>query len=514
MSRFALPTRLQSRLPGRGKRRAGTILVLMAALLVTLLGMLGLVIDAGIMMAQSRQAQNVADAAALAAAKALADGQNLAEARRVATSFIVSIHGHLPPTADDILSPPRSGPYAGVQGFVEVIARQDSNAYFIGFLPGMASTYSVSARAVAGFEVVAVSAAVAALDPNGRPGISVKGNGNLVVDGRIVVNSQGGGLDEDGNPINNGGSGVALSAGKNGVYGRAIDVVGGVDDPARFLPFDVGGPSPLRTGVLPEPDPLISIPIPVTSLGVDARRRGAVSINNGGASGLATDVARQNRVATVNGESVAGGLYTASRGDVILHPGIYQSIRVVGGRVFMIPGIYVIAGPSGTAGSLDLSGGTVRANGVMFYVTGSNYDAASGLPDSGDAASPPPHTDGAALSTASLNASLNVSPIDTTRYNYGSLYNGAVPVSDEFDGIMLFQRRRNGNTISIGGQASKGALRGAIYARWALVNVSGQGGFDAHFIVGRLDIAGNGTVNVEPMRGATVGRAGMLYLVE
>lgn len=514
MIRFVLPIRPSQPIPGRGKRRSGTILVLMAALLLTLLGMLGLVIDAGMMMAQSRQAQNVADAAAVAAANALARGQTQAEVRNVATSFITSIHGHLTPTADDIRIPPSSGPYAGVQGYVEVIVRQRSDSYFIGFLPGMGSTYDVSARAVAGFESVAIGAAVMTLNAAARPGVSVKGNGNLIVAGRIAVNSEGGGVDEAGNPINNGGTGVAASAGKNGVYGRAIDVVGGVDDEARFLPFDVGGPSPLRTGVLPEPDPLINTPVPVASLGVDTRRRGAVSINNGGASGLETDVAKQNRVAATNGESVAGGLYTASRGDVILHPGIYESIRVVGGRVFMIPGIYVIAGRSGTAGSLDLSGGTVLANGVMFYVTGSNYDAASGLPDTGDGALPPPHTDGATLSTASLSAALNLSPIDTTRYNYGSLYNGAVPVSDEYQGIMLFQRRRSNQTISIGGQASVGALRGGIYARSALVNVSGQGGFNAHFIVGSLDIAGNGTVSVEPSLGATVGRSGAIYLVE
>jgi len=513
MLRFALPTQQQSPILGRGKRRAGTILVLMAALLVALLGMLGLVIDAGIMLAQSRQAQNVADAAALAAARALMDGQSQAEARRVATSFIVSIHGHLPPTADDILTPPRSGPYAGIQGYVEVTVRQDSDSYFIGFLPGMGSTYSVSARAVAGYESVALSVAVAALNPAVRPGISVKGNGNLIVDGGIVVNSEGGGVDENGDPINNGGTGYAATAGKYGIFGRAIDVVGGVDVPSRFLPFEVGGPSPLRTGALPVPDPLIRVPVPVTSLGVDARRRGAVSINSGGAKGLDEDPAGQNRVA-VNGESVAGGLYVANQGDVILHPGIYDSIDIVGGNVFMIPGIYVIAPQSSVAGTLRLSGGTVLANGVLFYITGNNYDAVSGLPDIGDGALPPPHTDGATLSSANLSAALNVSPIDTSRYDYGSLYDGASPVSDEFDGIVLFQRRRNANTVSIVGQASKGSLRGVIYAPWALADVSGQGAFDGRLIVGRLDVSGNGAINVEPVKGATVGRVGMLYLVE
>lgn len=513
MIRFAFPSRQQSPILGRKERRSGTILVLMAALLLALLGMLGLVIDAGMLMAQSRQAQNVADAAALAAARALVDGQSQAEVRRVATSFIVSIHGHLPPSADDILIPPRSGPYAGVQGYVEVIVRQDSDSYFIGFLPGMGSTYSVSARAVAGFESVALSVAVAALDPTARPGISVKGNGNLIVDGRIVVNSEGGGVDENGDSINNGGSGLAASAGKNGIYGRAIDVVGGVNDPSAFLPFEVGGPLPLRTGALPEPDPLLNLPIPVASLGVDTRRRGSVTINNGNAKGLGTDAAGQNRVA-VKGESVAGGLYIANKGDVILHPGIYDSISIIGGDVFMIPGIYVIAPQSAKAAGLNLSGGNVTAKGVMFYVTGDNYDAASGSPDVGDGSLPPPHTDGATLSSVDLSASHNLSPIDTTLYDYGSLYDGAPPVSDEFDGITLFQRRRNANKISIGGKASKGALRGTFYAKWGMLDITGQGGFDARFIAGSLEITGNGTVNIEPTEDANVGAAPMIYLVE
>ena len=59
-----------------------------------------------------------------------------------------------------------------------------------------------------------------------------------------------------------------------------------------------------------------------------------------------------------------------------------------------------------------------------------------------------------------------------------------------------------------------GALRGGIYARSALVDVTGQGGFNAHFIVGSLDIGGNGTARVEPSLGATVGRSGAVYLVE
>ena len=48
--------------------RSGKTLVMFAILLPVLLGMTGLVIDGGLLMAAHRQVQNAADAAALAAA--------------------------------------------------------------------------------------------------------------------------------------------------------------------------------------------------------------------------------------------------------------------------------------------------------------------------------------------------------------------------------------------------------------------------------------------------------------
>ena len=53
---------------GGGASRRGTIVVMFAILLVALVGVVGLVIDLGLMMGTHRQAQNAADAAALAAA--------------------------------------------------------------------------------------------------------------------------------------------------------------------------------------------------------------------------------------------------------------------------------------------------------------------------------------------------------------------------------------------------------------------------------------------------------------
>ena len=62
-------SRLTSRTtPCDQRRRGGMVVVMFSLLLVALIGMLGLVIDTGFMLATHRQTQNAADAAALAGA--------------------------------------------------------------------------------------------------------------------------------------------------------------------------------------------------------------------------------------------------------------------------------------------------------------------------------------------------------------------------------------------------------------------------------------------------------------
>ena len=69
--------------------------------------------------------------------------------------------------------------------------------------------------------------------PRRFPGLEVGGQGVIRVNGRVVVNSEGGGVDEFGDPVNTGNNGVAASAGQpnspNGIFAVTIDVVPGVD---------------------------------------------------------------------------------------------------------------------------------------------------------------------------------------------------------------------------------------------------------------------------------------------
>src|SRR2546423_1443476 len=71
-------------------RRRGKSLAMLILLLPVLLGMTGLVIDGGMLMAAQRQTQNAADAAALGAAMDLYRGATSSAALTTANSFVTN----------------------------------------------------------------------------------------------------------------------------------------------------------------------------------------------------------------------------------------------------------------------------------------------------------------------------------------------------------------------------------------------------------------------------------------
>src|SRR5712692_427296 len=258
-------------------RKAKTLLLFMV-LAPVLVGWVGLVIDGGLLMAGQRQAQNAADAAAMAGAMDKMRGGSNATALAAANNFL-TYNGlsNAPPlvlgTSFNIS--PKEGPHTGDSQYVEVIVTNPVQTYFIQAL-GATSTANVTARAVAGYEAVTAGEGGAVLNPNATPGLSISGGATLLVHGRVVVNSQGAGYDQNGNYINLGYSQYAATTGNNSsIEGTDIRVVGGVDTPANFqnVPGNVG--NPLHAGELPEPDPLVNLGTPTTANGVSSTSRGA-----------------------------------------------------------------------------------------------------------------------------------------------------------------------------------------------------------------------------------------------
>jgi Flp pilus assembly protein TadG len=500
---------------GRHKR-LGAVLVWFAFLLVVLLGMVGLVIDGGLLMASHRHAQNAADAAALAAAHDIMYGAG--NAQGTADTY-VKTHNGLSNATVTVNMPPTSGHHM-IDGYVEVIVDDPVSTFFIHILPGVNPDQTVRARAVAGSEMVTAGAGVCVLDPDARPGLTVGGIGRLVVNGLVIDNSEGGGVDEYGVDVNNGNTGTAASVSNAGQFlATNVRVVGGVNNPDNFEPYYAGDPSPLHCNQLPFPDPLLTLATPTVNNGVVNENRGDPNATN--LNPVLNDPSGLNYIANYVDNDPYYIEDPVNDPDnvmptMVLHPGIYNSIDVTGGKVYLIPGIYVLSSKKQNQDTVNITGGNVFGKGIMIYNTGNSYDAISGAPDVNDKKQKPPIPgDDSLLGAIKINAAMLFSPIDVTEYNYGNppRFTGDVPVSSEFDGMLFYQRRGSSMGLDIQGDAEEGMLEGTLYAKWGHTKISGQGTYDAQFVVGSMAIDGQGDVTINFV-GGKKGKAPQVFLVE
>lgn len=466
------------RSPGGCRSRTGKTLTLVALLLPPLCGLVGLVIDGGVMLTARRQAQNAADGAARAAATARAAGASDADALSAAEVYVRS-YNQLPGAAVVLNSPPLAGSYAGQPGYVEVVVTTRTDAWFIPVVGGDPHP-TVAARAVAGTEATAPREVLCALDPNAVPGVTVDGT-TLQVNGRVWVNSQGAGYDESGGWTDLGSPPSAVRCLNGGsVRTDRLRVVGGTDAAAAYT--NAAGLPSLKARQLPRTDPYLNLPTPTTANGV--------TLVYPGANGTTFTAPQNVSVTLVSGETVTFG------------PGIYGSIEVTGtGGVTFAPGIYVLKGGSSSGRALNVSvTGTVSGAGVMFYNTGSTYDPVAGGPD---------QTDGNVLGTDAGtfgDVTLNAGALDLTPVS---------APSSPFAGFLLYQRRWNTKPITVYRNSSDGAIVGTIYARWAKLALVNPGAFSTQCVVGSFAASGStagASVTISPP--PTVGKAGLVFLVE
>ena len=435
-------------------QRGGYVLPLLGFLLVVLIGMLGLVVDGGLMMSTHRQVNNAADAAARACAQRVhyaeandrTDGftvfagdmsdilQPLAE--RYALTFNKSWKEVSPPTGVSVVvnRPPLTGPFAAVPAtlttpaipgnrrYVEVTVTYPLTTWFIQVL-GVDSARQVAARAVAGYESRSIpGAGLIVLDPDGNPGLTVGGsNAAVVVNAGILDYSMHQGKDES-TPVNTVGT---ISAGQAAATisgnGATIDatfmlVSGGVDVPANYSLVDFKDFGTLSPPFDPYFNEGVPLPTPTTANGVD--------ITNVATPNTATDKYNGN-VSVGNNETVT------------MHPGIYSDISISGGTVTFQSGIYVLKPPNNGGGNiLSITGGTVTGTNVMFYNTGNTYDATTGAPDTSD-----------------LSVATDFRPNSSDNFR-GVALNGTnvsftPPNSGTFNHILFYQRRFNTQSFTI-----------------------------------------------------------------
>jgi Putative Flp pilus-assembly TadE/G-like len=453
------------------RQRKAKTLVLFCVLSTVLVGWVGLVIDGGLLMAGQRQAQNAADAAAIAGAMDKMRGNTNATALATANNFLT--YNGLSNAPALVLGtsfniPPKQGPHKDDAHYVEVIVTNPVGSYFIQALSGSSSA-NVTARAVAGFEAVTAGEGSAVLDPTAVPGLSISGGATLLVHGRVVINSQGAGYDENGNYINLGYPQYGVTTNNNSnLQATDIRVVGGVDTPANFqnVPGNIG--SPLHAGELPEPDPLENLSTPTTANGVDSTSRGAWK----------------------NGTQAS------------LLPGVYDSIEINNSNYNFPAGIYVVKG-----GNLKITGNSnVTGNGVMFYMTGSDYDPTTGAPDSSDGSSSPPTSGNPSFGGITINggSGANAGTISLTGLNDSQ---------SQFNGMLFYQRRWNTQSADINGGSDTTALNGTIYAKWARFKLDGSGVYNSQFLVGSLALSGQANITIN-YAGKNLGKAPQVFLVE
>jgi hypothetical protein len=206
------------------------------------------------------------------------------------------------------------------------------------------------------------------------------------------------------------------------------------------------------------------------------------------------------------------------------NPGIYEDIQINNGStVTFNPGVYIFS-PTKANQGLRINGDpTVTGNGVMFYMTGSNYlDNGGGHWDSLDDAQaaldgPLPPTNGADRLPSPPDPQfnkVNFATIDINTTGGTVRLSGLQDANSPFNDLLFFQRRRNDSGANIQGNAGQNVfLAGTIYAKWARFKVAGGGRYDARFVVGSMQVAGSANVTINDT-GKNFGLASKVFLVE
>ncbi len=477
------------------RRRAldrGQILVIFAGGLIALLAIAALVIDLGFVFMLRRMEQNVADPAAIAAARYIrAEATpNVTRMRQVAC-FYARQNGLFPTAASDdgcipandpdgttltVNYPPsaNAGPrLMGRPGFVEVIVSRTHNT-FLGTVLGI-RTIPVAAAAVAAFtDGDSNSNSLIALDDGGcggNPAGGVSGGAQVTITpsidpltglpydgGYVHINSSCGSTTMQNGVCGNGEGSGALKIDGNGSSLTAPQVyVHGTCVKSNTNSFS----APLTEGAVQIGDPLADLPEPDPTDYPTGRC---------GVSGPLTNPATSN------------GCNFNTNGVVELQPGTYYGGWRIGNSVQLklAPGIYVMAGggirlqAGGTIDSIDSVSGTIAP--ILIFSTDNPNATCPGA--GGNACQD--RLDFTATST------LKVRGI----------------ASGQWKGILMWQDGTSSNPtalVELGGQTNL-EIAGTIYAPKAEVKVTGgsfgTGIASIQIIAWQFDLGGGGTLTM------------------
>jgi hypothetical protein len=317
--------------------RCGVIAVLVAVSLLAILGIVALVLDGGVLMAERRHAQEVADAAALAAACDLyvhystnngLDPSGNAAASALSTAAADGYANDSTTSVVTINIPPKSGDYNGQAGYAEVLVTYNQ-ARFFSQIFGSAPV-AVNARAVAfGGPKPYSTGAIVLLDPSGKDALNISGTGVTAGGGSVIVNS------------NN--SEAANASGGAKLVAPEIDITGDykVSGGASFT-------GTVKTGQTAISDPLASLPVPDPTT-FTTQSSSKLSYSSGSH--------------TLNPGRYIGGINISSPAAVTFSPGVYYidggGLTVSGGGSLTGNQVMIYNAPASGSDGITISGSGV-----------------------------------------------------------------------------------------------------------------------------------------------------------
>lgn len=235
----------------RLSKRKAVAAVQIALCLTVLLGVTALVVDGGLLMAERRRAQSVADSAALAAATDLFkhyptyNGVDSLGSASSSAKLVASTNGYANDGTNSVVSvniPPstaKSAYFNSKSGFAEVNITFKMPRGFSGIWGS--SRLNVSAHAVARGMWAPDGNGIILLNPTASGSLTMKGNGSLVVNGGGVI-------------VDSNSSSAAITTGNGMVTASPIQIVGDYSGNGYST-------TPV-TGATPDQDPLRNLPEP------------------------------------------------------------------------------------------------------------------------------------------------------------------------------------------------------------------------------------------------------------
>jgi hypothetical protein len=493
--------------------QSGQISVLAVLFLVAMLGFTGLALDTAHAMDRYREAQNSADAAALAGADAVYLSANLtaAAAETQAQNAAASVM-----QADGLGAETYALTFLDANKQQTTFTNPGDIAYVSADVRDSVSTFFIQVLGVSGTNVGAHAMArvqwrtmceLCVLDPTANGALSVSGSGGFSgVNIRIFDNSN-----YPGSALNVSGSGTLNDTGTD----AQIYVAGGASYPAGAV-----NPAPV-TGVQPIPDPLawVSPPadIPLGSC-----------VTTGGKS-------------PCKGTPPAVSVTSSSPISPTINPGVYSGINVTGNQtLYLNPGIYVITGAFNVASGSTVSvaspapASDPAGSGVMLYLACSTnkapyYQTCPALQQqtNGTYKSPvsPNQMGSLGFSGGSSmvlwapnSAQAALCPATDTIDNDSA--SDACPSADayanqpayvpwQYTGLLVFQDKNDTDTMSLAGSSSvspvsscatltagASCIAGTIYGKNAAVQISGGGSqqtaLESYVIADTVTFTGSG----------------------